>query len=277
MARHAGAAARAMPPAVRGTEPQQETGAVTVEAFLFDVFGTCVDWRNGIAREVGKLAAEKNLIFDNFAFADGWRALYQPRMEEIRSGRREYADLDVLHRENLDAVLEAFGLAEAFNEEERATLNGAWEKLPPWPDAVAGLEGLKAGAIVAACSNGSIAMMTRLAKYGRLPWDCILGAGLARAYKPDPRAYLTSCEALRLAPDRVMMVAAHNDDLAAARACGLKTAFVVRAAEHGPGQTDDLTSTSDWDMVAPDFIELARGASRRQRSREERAVRLARD
>ena len=231
---------------------------MTIEAFLFDVFGTCVDWRRGIAREVAKKAAEKGLSIDSFAFADAWRALYQPRMEEIRSGRRDYADLDVLHRENLDATLDAFGFAEKFDEEERAALNRAWEKLPPWPDVIEGLDPLKAGAIVAACSNGSIALMTRLAKYGRLPWDCILGAGLARAYKPDPRAYLASCEALRLAPARVMMVAAHNDDLVAARSCGLKTAFIARPTEHGQDQTSDLAPTSDWDIMAPDFIKLAR-------------------
>ena len=117
---------------------------------------------------------------------------------------------------------------------------------------------LKTGAIIAPCSNGSIALMTRLAKYGRLPWDCILGAGIARAYKPDPRAYLASCAALRLAPARVMMVAAHNDDLVARASCGLKTAFVARPTEHGQSQTSDLAPTSDWDIVAPDFIELAR-------------------
>ena len=239
-----------------------------VEALLFDVFGTCVDWRGGVAREVAKAAAAKGLTLDSFAFADAWRGRYQPAMEEIRSGRRAYVDLDVLHRENLDATLDAFGLAENFDDEERAALNRAWEKLPPWADVVAGLGRLKTSAIIAPCSNGSIALMTRLAKYGGLPWDCILGAGVARAYKPDPRAYLASCEALQLAPARVMMVAAHNGDLAAARDCGLKTAFVARAAEHGRGQTSDLAPTSDWDIVAPDFMGLADALNRQSRSQD---------
>jgi 2-haloacid dehalogenase len=230
---------------------------MTIEALIFDVFGTCVDWRGGVARDVSKAAAEKSLTLDSFGFADAWRGRYQPSMDEIRSGRRDYTDLDVLHRENLDATLDAFGIAENFVEEERAALNRTWEKLPPWPDVVASLVRLKKRAIIAPCSNGSIALMTRLAKYARLPWDCVLGAGVARAYKPDPGAYLASCEALRLAPAQVMMVAAHNSDLVAARGCGLKTVFVTRPAEHGSGQTTDLEPTSDWDIVVPNFMALA--------------------
>ncbi len=231
--------------------------AMTVEALIFDVFGTCVDWRTGVAREVAAATAAKGLQVDSLAFADAWRDLYQPRMEEIRSGRRSYVDLDVLHRENLDATLDGFGIARHFSEEERAALNHAWEKLPPWPDVVPGLIRLKANRIVAPCSNGSIALMTRLARYGALPWDCILGAGIARAYKPDPRAYLASCEALRLEPAQVMLVAAHNNDLSAARACGLKTAFVARPQEHGTGQVTDLRASSHWDIVAADFPALS--------------------
>lgn len=230
---------------------------MTVEALIFDVFGTCVDWRTGVAREVATAAAAKGLQIDSIAFADAWRDLYQPRMEEIRSGRRAYVDLDVLHRENLDATLDSFGITGHFSEEDRIALNHAWEKLPPWPDVVPGLIRLKANRIIAPCSNGSIALMTRLARYGALPWDCILGAGIARAYKPDARAYLATCEALRLEPAHVMMVAAHNDDLSAARDCGLKTAFVARPLENGTGQISDLKASSHWDIVSADFLALS--------------------
>lgn len=229
---------------------------MVVEALIFDVFGTCVDWRTGIAREVAIATAAKGLEVDGVAFADAWRDLYQPAMQEIRDGR-PYTDLDVLHRENLDATLDSFGIGSHFGEDERVALNHAWEKLPPWPDVVPGLIRLKASRIIAPCSNGSIALMTRLARYGALPWDCILGAGVARAYKPDPRTYLAACEALRLEPAKVMMVAAHNDDLSAARDCGLKTAFVARPLELGTGQVTDLKATSHWDIVAADFPALS--------------------
>lgn len=228
-----------------------------VEALLFDVFGTCVDWRTGIAREVAAATAAKGLAIDSIGFADAWRDLYQPAMQKIRSGHRPYTDLDVLHRENLDATLESFDIAAHFSDGERTALNHAWEKLPPWMDVVPGLVRLKANRIIAPCSNGSLSLMTRLARYGALPWDCILGAGIARAYKPDPRAYLAACEALRLPPAHVMMVAAHNGDLAAARDCGLKTAFVARPLEHGSGQVTDLKATSHWDIVAADFPALS--------------------
>ncbi|MDG4648051.1 haloacid dehalogenase type II [Roseibacterium sp. SDUM158017] len=219
-----------------------------VKALIFDVFGTCVDWRGSVAREVAAVLPG----VDATAFAVAWRAEYDPAMARVREGGRGYVPLDVLHLENLRRVAEAFGVTAP------DTLNAAWERLDPWPDVVPGLRALKAGRIVAPCSNGSIALMTRLAKYGALPWDCILGAEIARDYKPKPAVYLAACAALRLAPGEVMMVAAHNDDLAAARAAGLATAFVPRRAEHGPGQTTDLAPTADWDVVAEDFRDLAR-------------------
>ena len=228
------------------------------KALIFDVFGTCVDWRSGIAAEVEKVFRAKGIDADPHAFADAWRAEYQPAMARIRSGDRGYVDLDDLHRENLDRVLAKFDWHSRFDGAERDSLNHAWEKLPPWPDVVAGLAELRRCAIVAPCSNGSIALMTRLAKFAALPWDCILGAGIARNYKPEPAVYLAACAALRLEPGEVMMVAAHNDDLAAARATGLMTAFVARPAEYGPHQSRDFEATSDWDIVADDFGELAR-------------------
>jgi 2-haloacid dehalogenase len=242
--------------APRGADAADER-QVAAEALIFDVFGTCVDWRTGVAREVAGIAKAKGISLDAAHFADDWRGRYQPAMEEIRSGRRSYAELDILHRENLDAALAAFGIGDHFDSRDRAELNRAWEKLPPWPDVVAGLSRLKTRFIIAPCSNGSIALMTRLAKQGGLPWDCILGAGIARAYKPDPQAYLASCAALQLPPESVMMVAAHNRDLEAARRTGLMTAFVPRPDEFGDGSAETVPS-SDWDQVAEDFGELAR-------------------
>lgn len=221
-----------------------------IRALIFDVFGTCVDWRTSVAREV----AAQLPGADPAAFADAWRREYQPAMERIRSGGRGYVPLDDLHRENLKIVLDRFGL----DCPDQAELSRAWEKLDPWPDVVPGLTALKSAYIVAPCSNGSIAMMTRLAKFGGLPWDCILGADIARDYKPKRAVYLAAADALRLSPHEVCMVAAHNDDLSAARASGLKTAFVPRPGEHGAGQTTDLTPEADWDFVADDFTNLAR-------------------
>lgn len=227
---------------------------MAIEAFIFDVFGTCVDWRGGVARAVEEQPKLKAAGIDAIAFADAWRDRYQPAMEKIRSGARGYTDLDVLHRENLDATLAAFGAGSLLDDVERGDLNRAWERLPPWPDVVEGLARLRQGFLVAACSNGSIALMAHLARFGGLPWDCILGAGVARAFKPDRDVYLRSCGALRLDPAQVVMVAAHNDDLAAARAAGLKTAFVPRPTEeHAPA--------SDWDFVATSFPELAAQAA----------------
>lgn len=226
-------------------------------ALLFDVFGTVVDWRSSVALHVTAAFAEKGLDVDGAAFADAWRAEYQPSMERVRSGERDYAALDDLHRENLMTVLAAQGHARVFEPSEIMELGRAWERLEAWPDAPAGLARLRAHRMIAPCSNGSIALMTRLARHAGLPWDCVLGADIARAYKPDAAVYLASCAALRLAPEAVMMVAAHNDDLAAARAAGLTTAFVPRPREHGTGQRSDLAAEADWDVVAADFGALA--------------------
>jgi 2-haloacid dehalogenase len=231
---------------------------LVIKALLFDVFGTVVDWRSGVAREVEAFFAARGIDIDAAAFADAWRAKYQPAMEKVRSASRSYVALEVLHLENLDETLGDFGLSASVTRAECAELNRAWEKLPPWPDSVPGLTALKSRYIIAACSNGSIALMTRLAKYGGLPWDAVLGADIARAYKPQPEVYLASASALGLAPEEVMMVAAHNDDLAAARVAALGTAFVGRPTEHGPHQTADLDPTSRWDVIAMDLEDLAR-------------------
>ena len=229
-----------------------------IEALLFDVFGTVVDWRTGIAREVEAFFAESGEPVDSFAFADSWRAKYQPSMEEVRAARRGYVPLDVLHRENLDATLAEFGLGDAVDAEGRARLNRAWERLPPWPDVAPGLAALRSRYLLAPCSNGSIAMMARLARSAGLPWDAVVGADIARAYKPQAAVYRASAAALGLAPEAVMMVAAHNSDLAAARAAGLAAAFVARPQEYGPARSGDLAPDADWEAAAEDFETLAR-------------------
>jgi 2-haloacid dehalogenase len=216
----------------------------TPKALFFDVFGTCVDWRASVARE-------------GFGgrFADDWRGRYQPQLETVRSGRRPWTILDVLHREALDEVLaeHAIDLPAA----QRDELNLVWHRLDPWPDTVEGLTRLTERFVIAPVSNGNIALLVDMARHARLPWDAILGAELARAYKPEPEVYLRSAEALGIAPGEAMMVAAHNGDLLAAGALGLMTAFVPRPTEHGPGQTTDLAPEGDYDVVADDLVAVA--------------------
>ena len=177
-------------------------------------------------------------------------------MASIRTGQRGYIALDQLHYENLLVTLEHFGLEQQFSETESLRFARAWEQLPPWPDVVEGLSELRRYVLIAPCSNGSIALMSHLARFAKLPWDAILGADIAQNYKPEPAVYQASASALRLKPENVMMVAAHNDDLHAARESGLKTAFVARPSEHGSEQTTDLTADSDWDILAVNFNDL---------------------
>ncbi len=225
------------------------------KALIFDVFGSVVDWRTGVAREAASTFARLGVPVDPFAFADAWRNEYDPSMARIRDGGRGYVPLDDLHLENLVVVLERFGIAPALDEAERRALATAWEKLPPWPDAGDGLARLKRRFIVAPCSNGSIALMTRLARHGGLPWDCILGAEIARDYKPKAGVYLASAQALRLPPGDVMMCACHNNDLEAARAAGLATAYWPRPDEWG--RSERIPPSQDWDVVAEDLSDLA--------------------
>src|SRR5687768_17368726 len=229
-----------------------------IRACLFDVFGTVVDWRTSVSRDLAGFAKEKGIGgVDWLEFAVEWRKLYQPSMDEVRSGRRAFTILDVLHRESLDQLIARYGI-KGLSEADIERMNRVWHRLDPWPDAVAGLTRLKSRFIIAPCSNGNIALMVNMAKRAGLPWDCILGAETARAYKPMPEAYLASCRQLGLPPARVMMVAAHNGDLAAAKAQGLMSAFVARPAEYGPGQRSDLEADPACvDVAARDFIELA--------------------
>ena len=227
-----------------------------VRALTFDVFGTVVDWRGSVAREAEAALAPKGHRLDWPAFASAWRARYQPAMEQVRSGSRAWTILDVLHRENLEAVLAEFGVT-GLDEAELDRLNRAWHRLDPWPDVVAGLTRLKRRFILVTCSNGNVALMVNMAKRAGLPWDAVLGAETARAYKPMPEAYRATARLLGLPPEQCMMVAAHNNDLVAAAAQGFRTAFVARPTEYGPGQTTDLTAEHAFTVVADGFVDLA--------------------
>jgi 2-haloacid dehalogenase len=232
------------------------TGLADVAALAFDVFGTVVDWRGSVAREAAAMFGPRGIERDWDAFARAWRAQYQPAMEAVRRGTRPWTKLDDLHRENLLEVLDAFDITD-LDAGEIDHLNRAWHRLDPWPDAVPGLERLKRRFVLATLSNGNVALIVAMAKRAGLPWDVILGAEVARAYKPVPEAYLRAAELLDLQPRRCLMVAAHNDDLAAARRCGFRTAFVARPHEHGPGHARDLTADPEVDLAAADLVELA--------------------
>jgi 2-haloacid dehalogenase len=226
-----------------------------VRALVFDVFGTLVDWRTSIAREVRAILSPRGIALDWSAFADQWRAQYQPAMEEVRSGRLPFSKLDSLHRRNLDIVLESSGL-DGVDERTRASLNLAWHRLDAWPDVRPGLERLRARFRIAPCSNGNISIMVDLARCNDLVWDAILGAELARDYKPKPEVYLTAAAAFDCAPAETMMVAAHSSDLAAAAASGLRTAFIARPDEFGPGKGERAANVP-VDASAASLVELA--------------------
>ena len=228
-----------------------------VTALGFDVFGTVVDWRTSITREGQAFGRAHKLDVDWLAFAVAWRGLYQPMMDKVRTGQIGWTKLDDLHRMALDQLLEDFGLR-GLDEKDIDHLNRAWHRLDPWPDAVPGLTRLRTRYVLTTLSNGNVALMVNMAKRAGLPWDAILGAEPTRHYKPHPQAYLGTADYLGIRPEELMLVAAHNGDLRAAQSCGLRTAFVPRPTEHGPGQTKDLAPDGDWDVVASDFLDLAK-------------------
>jgi 2-haloacid dehalogenase len=207
---------------------------MAVKALFFDVFGTLVDWRSGVAREAERTLSSAGHALDWPAFADAWRNEYQPAMEEVRAGRIAFCKLDALHRRNLERILPRFGVS-GLAEEQAGELNRAWHRLDGWPDVSPGLRRLKSRFLLAPVSNGNISLMVDLARRNDFPWDAILGAETAGDYKPKPRVYLAACEALDLPPADCMMVAAHTNDLLAAAACGLRTAHIARPNECGPG------------------------------------------
>lgn len=227
-----------------------------LKALVFDVFGTVVDWRTSIANEASDQLKNKGFDLNWLAFAEAWRAKYQPSMEGVRSGKRGYVRLDILHLENLMEVLEEFKVS-GLSSDDLDYLNRAWHRLEPWPDSVSGLQRLKKKFIIGTMSNGNVALMVNMAKHSGLPWDVILGAEPAQAYKPDPKTYLTGVDWLGLQPDQVLMCAAHNSDLVAARNQGLKTAFIARPTEYGNNQSVDITAEHEFDFITTDMNDLA--------------------
>lgn len=240
-----------------------------IKALVFDVFGTLVDWRSGVAREAEAVLAPLGHALDWLAFADAWRAQYQPSMEAVRSGELPFSKLDALHRRNLDAVLAAYRL-DAVDESARARLNLAWHRLDSWPDVAEGLARLRREFLLAPCSNGNVSLMVALARHNGLIWDAILGAEFARDYKPKPAVYLSAAAAFDCEPAQVLMVAAHSSDLAAAAAAGLRTAFIARPDERGPGR-GERTASCAVDLSADGLIELAGLLARAGRSLDQTA------
>ena len=230
--------------------------ASPAKALIFDVFGTVVDWRSSIIEQCQQFGKRKGIEADWDAFADAWRGKYQPYMNKVRTGEMPWTNLDGLHRMSLEDVLVEFEIA-GLSEEEKAEVTRFWHRLHPWPDSVPGLYRLKHHFVIAPMSNGNVGMMTNMAKFAGLPWDCILGAELARHYKPDPESYLTAVELLGLRPDQVVMTAAHQNDLLAAQKVGLRSAFVPRPMERGPSRTPDPTPDPSFNVVASDFMDLA--------------------
>ena len=229
----------------------------TVKALLFDVFGSVVDWRTTIERDLSQWARTRGLTADWEALARAWRSCYQPKMQEVRSGARPFALLDDLHRESLLSLLPEFGLS-GLDNHEIEHINRVWHRLDAWPDSVAGLWQLKSRYTIAPLSNGNVALLNNMAKYAGLPWDLNLSTQWFNAYKPQPATYLGAVEVMGLQPEEVMMCAAHNDDLLAARQCGLKTAFWPRPTEYGIDQTKDFQADAHWDIIATDIRDLAR-------------------
>jgi 2-haloacid dehalogenase len=227
-----------------------------VQALTFDVFGTVTDWRRTIIHEGRRLGSQKGLHVDWEQFALAWRAGYGPSMQRVRSGELPWTNIDDLHRMILDDLLAQFGVT-GLSEAEKDHLNRVWHRLEPWPDARRGLVRLRRRFLLATLSNGNMALLTNMAKYAGLRWDCILSAELVKRYKPDPEVYLTAAALLGLQPQQVMMVAAHAPDLRAAHGVGMRTAFVHRPDEYGPDQTSDLEPDPTVDVVARDFQDLA--------------------
>jgi len=224
-----------------------------VKALVFDVFGTVVDWRSSLIADFTKWADARAIKADWTALVDAWRGAYVASMDDVRKHpERGYVILDQLHRRSLEKLVAQFSI-QGLTEADLVYLTTGWHRLHGWPDSIAGLTRLKTKYIIAPLSNGNVALLTNMAKFAGLPWDLVLSAELLEHYKPDPETYLGAARLLGLAPEQVMMVAAHNNDLKAAQELGLKTAFVARPTEYGPLQQRDFEATGDWDIVVKDF------------------------
>jgi len=228
----------------------------SVSVLAFDVFGTVVDWRSSVIGEGELLGKAKGLEIDWAAFADAWRAIYRPYMDRVGTGKLPWTKLDDLHRQMLEETLSKFAI-NSLNEDEKKHFNLVWHRLRSWPDSVPGLSRLKSRFVITTLSNGNISLLTNMAKHGGLPWDCILSAENVRRYKPDPEVYLLVPQLFDFKPEQVMMVAAHEHDLQSAQKYGLRTAFVHRPLERGPGKAVEIPPVGRYDFTAHDFLDLA--------------------
>lgn len=225
-------------------------------AIVFDTFGTVVDWRTSLIADLSGYGTNRGVTADWPALVDAWRAAYQPSMQRVRSGELPWMTLDKLHRASLDRLVAEFGI-KGLSQDDLVHINLGWHRLHAWPDAVPGLTRLKSRCIIGPLSNGNVSLLLNMAKFAGLPWDMIFGSDLFGHFKPDPETYLGVAKMLDLRPDQVMMAAAHNGDLAKARACGLLTAFFPRPGEYGPHQQRDYAADQDWDIVANDIQDMA--------------------
>ena len=227
-----------------------------VKAMTFDVFGTVVDWRSSIAREAKMMGEQKGFDFDWDNFADKWRAGYGPSMNKVRTGELPWTIIDVLHRMILDELLSEYNITN-LTESEKDHFNRAWHRLDPWPDSVPGLTELKKNYVISPLSNGNVALLVNMAKYGGLPWDTVLSAELAQHYKPDPEAYQSTSEFLGFPIEQIMMVAAHKNDLKSAKGQGMMTGYIPRPKEHGPNTTVDSNPEDYIDIIGENFVDFA--------------------
>lgn len=225
-------------------------------AIVFDVFGSVVDWRGSLIAELTAFGAARGIEADWPGLVDAWRAAYQPSMQRVRSGELPWTRLDDLHRSSLDRLVAEFGIS-GLSEKDLVHLTRGWHRLNPWPDSIAGLTRLKHRFIIGTLSNGNVSLLTNMAKHAGLPWDVVFGSDLFGHYKPDPETYLGAARLLDLRPDQVMLAAAHNNDLAAARKCGLLTGFFPRPSEYGPHQVRDFQADAEWDVIASGIDGLA--------------------
>ena len=230
--------------------------AASIKVLAFDVFGTVVDWRSSVIDEGEQLGKAKRLTIDWAAFADAWRAVYRPSLDRVQRSELPWTKLDVLHRMSLEEILTRFKI-ENLSDPEKDHFNRVWHRLKPWPDSVAGLQRLKARFVITTLSNGNISLLTNMAKHAGLPWDCILSAENVRHYKPDPETYRLVPDLFDLKPEEVMLVAAHEPDLQSAQQHGLRTGYVHRPFEHGPGKSAPIPPPGKYDFVTKDFLELA--------------------
>ncbi|BBY63771.1 haloacid dehalogenase type II [Mycolicibacterium helvum] len=226
-----------------------------VRVLAFDVFGTVVDWRASLIAELQEFGIRQGVQRDWAKFADGWRAGYVPAMDLVRRGELPWTRLDDLHRRILDGLLRDAAIEAADADVDH--LNRAWHRLAPWPDSVAGLQRLKERYTITTLSNGNVSLLTDMAKRAGLPWDCVLSAEIFGHYKPDREAYLGCAQILDVAPDELMLVAAHPSDLRAARDAGLRTAYVDRPMEYGPGRDRAMIEPDEFDVTATDLLDLA--------------------